>query len=124
MGSSSAARDLRFNQCTPIAAPHLAKVIPFKRREPLQEMPKPVSACSPNQQNASIIQLHRLFEAKYEQKEKGVIRRAAEPPSDHYLLAWVVWLYYLNAYTKAGLRVSEESRRLEIHQKSVCGLGK
>lgn len=87
-------------------------------------MPKPAFACSRNQENASVTQLSRLFEAKYEQREKGVIRRAAEPPSDHYLMAWVVWVYYLVAHTKAGLRASEESKRLELHLKSVSGLGK
>jgi len=58
------------------------------------------------------------------QTEKGAIRRVAEPPSDHYLMAWVVWIYYLVAYMRAGLRVSEESKRLELHLKSVSGLGK
>lgn len=90
----------------------------------MPEMPKLISKCNASQENASVLQLSKLFEAKYQQKEKGAIRRAAEPPSDHYLMAWVVWIYYLNAYTRAGLKVSEESRRLEIHQKSVCGLGK
>ncbi len=58
------------------------------------------------------------------QTEKGVIRRAAEPPSDHYLMAWVVWMYYLVAYSKAGFRASEQSKQLELHLKSVSGLGK
>ncbi|MCX6768282.1 MAG: hypothetical protein NTY83_00325 [Candidatus Micrarchaeota archaeon] len=78
----------------------------------------------PQSDSAIVIQFNKLLDAKYQQKEKGALRRAAEPPSDHYLMAWVVWVYYLIAYTKAGLKVSEESRRLEIHQKSVSGLGK
>ena len=119
MGSSSAARVMRFNQDTSSAAPQLAKVIPFKMREPL-----PASSYTSNHESATIIQFSKLFEAKYQQKEKGVIRRAAEPPSDHWLLAWVVWMYYVNTYSNAGLRVSEESKRLEIHQKTISGLGK
>lgn len=123
MGSGSAARALRLNEGT-AAAPQMAKVIPFRFREPLADVPRQVFPCGQKQEGAPIIQINKLFEAKHQQKEKGVIRRAAEPPSDHWLLAWVVWLYYVTTYSKAGLRVSEESRKVEFHQRSVSGLGK
>jgi hypothetical protein len=123
MGSGSAARDLRLNNSASVA-PQPAKIIPFRREEPMAEARMRAFGTASQIDSAIIIQFNRLLEAKYEQKEKGAIRRAAEPPSDHYLMAWVVWVYYLVAYTKAGLKVSEESRRLEIHQKSVSGLGK
>ncbi|MEW5996883.1 MAG: hypothetical protein AB1657_04800 [Candidatus Micrarchaeota archaeon] len=64
--------------------------------------------------------LAQLIKEFTQQKDKGAFRRAAEPPSDHWLLAWVVWNFYVIAMLTHGLKISEDAKRYEeFHQKAA-----
>jgi len=115
MGSISAARELRQFQVSD-APTHLAKVLPFRGRKPGPEMPSFKPAENTNNANVSFMKVEA---AKSSLKDKGVLRRSAEPPNDHWLIAWVVWSYYISVYTRAGLRVDDESKRYEYHKRTA-----
>lgn len=115
---------MRFKEGTAPAAPQPAPAGRFRLKDPLPDAQKNAFAPGLRQEFASVLRASNLFEAKHKQKEKGAIRKASEPPSDHWLIAWVVWSYYIDTYSRAGLRASEVSNRADVHKKNISGLGK
>lgn len=125
MGSSSAARDLRFNQTTPNAAlklaknaePKMAKIIPFRPRQPLEE---PRASINLN----AVIRMHEAQNTanhpsehtpqhRKEYKDKGQFSKAGAALNEHWLIAWVVWYCYVEIMSRGGLRISDGTRRIE-----------
>lgn len=116
MGSTSAARKLRQFQVSDAPA-QPADVLPFRRGKPGPEMPSVFKPRDDKSCSAQMVFL-KAEAAKAQVKDKGALRRSAEPPSDHWLIAWVVWSYYISVYSKAGLRVDDESKRFEYRQRT------
>ncbi len=55
-------------------------------------------------------------EAQREAKAKGGFRRSGDLPSEHYVLAWLVWYVYVRIMLSSGLRVEDNVRRPERDQ--------
>lgn len=92
----------------------LARVLPFKARKPEPEIPSVEKMANPAQ-----ISFLKAETSRSSPKDKGAARRSAEPPSDHWLIAWVIWSYYVAIYTQAGLRTDKGQKRYDFYQRPV-----
>lgn len=122
VGPTSAARALRFNETAFPAGQPPARVIPFRRRGPHLQLPATSSAHAPPQKGGDVILLNKFLESSRSRRtsDKGAIRRAAEPPSDQYIISWLVWYIYVEIMSRGGLRTGM-GNRAEFHQKTPVG---
>lgn len=104
--------------------PQGAKMVPFGRRETMQEgiantlafqLAKPRKGAEPMETQHEGSKLIKLESAR-ESKAKGGFRKAAELPNEHYVVAWIVWYCYVHIMLSSGLRVEESVKRLEYNQ--------
>jgi hypothetical protein len=123
MGSTSAARELRFDKATPIVAPQLAKILPFRRMHPLEAHKAPSCICAQviSMQEAQKAANRNPPQEKKELKDKGHFSKADAALSDAWKLSWIHWASYLDIFSRGGLRVSDEARQVQYYQRLQTG---
>ena len=105
----SKARAMRANPTTTPAEG--AKILPFRRREPLGEsLAGKVAKPEPSKARGMDIVKDIKVEEQRESKAKGGFRRSADLPSEHYVLAWLVWYVYVRVMLSSGLKVADYFR--------------
>ena len=112
----------RLMRANPTTTHALARIIPFRRKEPLQEPPASAEMMLAPKKESTLTgrQLDSAqsikLESARESKAKGGFRKALELPNEHYVVAWIVWYRYVAIMLSSGLRVEENVKRLEYNQ--------